>query len=221
MPRRKGTNYAKRRGKKRVYKPRYKRYRSIRTVNSPFPLTTRKKLYYYDELTLNSAGTVAYTSYGANCLFDTYLGTGGHQPMGFDQVMTLYNHYEVLGAKITVKFLPNGDQWYCGVAIDDDTAYTGALTTAMEQRGTKAKYMGVNATGPVIISKYYSQRKMFGKSARGTDNQKGTAAANPAEQAVFQIWQAGVASADPAACVILVELQFYAQFTELKTLAAS
>lgn len=216
---------SKRNGKKRMRKPRAKRTNrprySIATSNKPFPLVRHAKLKYFDELTLNSTGNVAYTSYGANCLFDTYLGTGGHQPMGFDQLMTIYNHYEVFGAKIIVKFLPNGDQFYCGVAIDDDTTYTGAVTTALEQRGTKGNYVGVNATRPTTVVQYYSQRKMFGKHARGTDNQKGTVAVNPYEQGVFHVWQAGVAGADPAACVIQVEMQFYAMFSELKTLAAS
>lgn len=213
--------YAKKRVRKPFRKAGRRRYKRFTTPNMPFPLLRRAKLRYFDELTINSSGNVAFVSYGANCLYDPYLSTGGHQPMGFDQLMTLYNHYEVYGAKITVKFLPNGDQFYCGVAIDDDTNYTGATTTALEQRGTKGNYMGVNATRPVVITQYYSQKKMFGKRARGTDNQKGTIAANPAEQGVFNVWQSGVGGADPAPCVILVEIQYYAMFSELKTLVAS
>lgn len=218
MPR-KRTNAKPRKFKRRRYRRR--RNPGFTTVNRPFPLIRFAKLRIFDEILINPTGSIGYTSYGANCLYDTFLGTGGHQPMGFDQLMALYNHYEVYGAKVTVRFLPNGEQYYCGVAIDDDTTFTGTPTTGMEQRGSSMKYMAVTAIKPVIITKHYSQKKMFGMTARGTDNQKGTASANPSERGVFQIWTSGVAGADPGALTVLVEVEYFAKFSELKTLPAS
>ena len=38
-----------------------------------------------------------------DCADPNHTGVG-HQPLYFDQLMTIYNHYIVIGAKITVKF---------------------------------------------------------------------------------------------------------------------
>lgn len=187
--------------------------------NAPFERIRMARLRYYEEVTINpTSGTVAAVPYGANCMWDVLLSTGGHQPMGFDQLMALYDHYEVYGARITVRFIPNGDQYYCGVYLDDDTSAPGGITQIMEQRGTKMGVLTVTSSRPTIVTKNYSQIKTYGKPARGSDNQRGTAAANPTEQTVFQVWMAGVGGADPAACTVLVEIEYFAKFSELKTL---
>lgn len=214
--RRRKSNYPSR-------KPRVGRsYLNRRYTNSPFPLIRYAKLQYFEELSINPSGTAASVGYRANGMFDPLVSTGGHQPMGFDQLMAIYDHFEVFGSKITVRFLPNGEQYYCGIYLDDDsTSVPVNPTQLMEQRGNSMSTLSVTSIKPTIISKKYSQRRTFGKSVRGADSQKGTAAADPTEQANFEVWCCGVAGADPGPVTVLVKIEYFAKFSELRTLSQS
>ena len=70
-----------------------------------FPDTLQTTLRYQETLSLSSSsGALFGYVYNLNGLYDpNHTGTG-HQPLYFDQLMTIYNHYIVIGAKITVKF---------------------------------------------------------------------------------------------------------------------
>jgi len=71
---------------------------------SGFPKSKVVTMRYADsgEITLNSTpGALSYQKYRANSIYDPDFTGGGHQPMGYDQWNQNYNHYVVLGAKIT------------------------------------------------------------------------------------------------------------------------
>lgn len=86
------------------YKKRAKRYRrKTRARKAPMPNTFYTKLRYTESLSRNiSVGSANTYIYQANNLFDPDFTGTGHQPRGFDQFMLLYNHYTVVGAKITL-----------------------------------------------------------------------------------------------------------------------
>lgn len=61
--------------------------------------------------------------FSANGLFDTDITGVGHQPSGFDQLMTFYDHYTVTHAKITVT-AQNSDATLSqlfGIYVQDNT----------------------------------------------------------------------------------------------------
>ena len=59
--------------------------------------------------------------FGTNCLFDPWLTVGGHQPLYFDQVAAIYQHYTVMKARMKVTIVPNTvDAYVSGILIDDD-----------------------------------------------------------------------------------------------------
>ena len=47
---------------------------------------------------------VQYYAFGVNCLYDPYLALGGGQPLYFDQLSAIYNHYTVMRSRIKVTF---------------------------------------------------------------------------------------------------------------------
>ena len=50
-----------------------------------------RRLKYCQEVSLNpTVGAVASADFAANGLYDPYLSGVGHQPMGFDQLMTFF-----------------------------------------------------------------------------------------------------------------------------------
>jgi len=69
-----------------------------------FPASITKKLRYSTTFA-GSSMTGAITStyvFRANDLFDPDFTSTGHQPMGFDQLMSWYNHFTVRSARMTV-----------------------------------------------------------------------------------------------------------------------
>jgi len=77
-----------------------------------FPNRLRVKLPYYDSDNKNvnavANGSCNWT-YRANGMFDPLLagpvGSTGHQPMGFDQLASIYHGYTVKGCKLSIQLL--------------------------------------------------------------------------------------------------------------------
>lgn len=116
-------NYGKKRagGKKMV---RYNKKRAPRVYRDPFPLQVRRRLTYAFRTTITPPVTsvggfsIAQQTFQLNSCYDpdkTVPNTGltgvslkssriNHQPMGFDQLMTLYRKYLVTYARVNVNF---------------------------------------------------------------------------------------------------------------------
>ena len=63
------------------------------------------KMRYVEEFELNPGlGSVASYVFRANGLYDPNYTGAGHQPYGFDQWMTYYNQFTVLGSKMKAIF---------------------------------------------------------------------------------------------------------------------
>lgn len=95
--------YSMRKGARRRYRAiRYKR-KLMNLTQQVIPIIGFKKLRYHDTMALNLINTFqAQKKYSLNGLYDPDITGIGHQPLGFDQMMGLYNKYCVLGAKVTI-----------------------------------------------------------------------------------------------------------------------
>lgn len=119
MPQKKYNKNMKRKrpAKKRNYGKKYKRVAKV--YRDPFPLQVRRRLTYAFRNTIQppntSAGgfSIASQIFQLNSLHDPdksvgvgVLGTSryNHQPMGYDQIMTLYQNYLVSYARVNVSF---------------------------------------------------------------------------------------------------------------------
>lgn len=103
-----------------------------------------------------ATGNVAYHQFNAASVFDPDISGTGHQPMGFDQIMPLYNQFRVLHCSLTCTFaidasidpdvIPNGIA-VVGIKLADNS---GSLNTKLahliENRRCKYKYLNY-ATG--------------------------------------------------------------------------
>lgn len=212
--------------KKRTYRRKYPMSRA------PVPATKAVYMKYSDIVTINpTAGVLGINIFSCNGLFDPDITGAGHQPMGFDQWMSFYEHYTVLGSKITAIFTPNSatvgtGQMICGIYTDSNTTSTSTITTMVEQPGTRFGFVPLaGAAPPIRITKTFSSRKFFGKprgSLIAANTYKGTDAANPTEGAFFHVFcGASDATSDPGAVFVQVLITYYAILTERQTLAAS
>lgn len=214
MPRR----YAGKRKRFIILKRRRKRRRRgknlIRT-RAPLPTKFATKMRYNQSVVLSptAASTPALHVFRANSLYDPDYTGIGHQPRGFDQLMALYDHFVVVGAKITVTFIGqnnNNSNFICGISLAADNPILGSRNDYMEYPNTSHAIVTNTAatTGKRTISKVFSN-KFLGRSKPLSDSQlKGSAAGNPEELAYFHVWAAknDGAVADPTVeCEIVID----------------
>lgn len=169
-------------------------YNSVRITR---PITSRKmlvRLRYCDQIVLDPGlASSAIYQFKANGMFDPDFTGTGHQPMGFDQWMTFYDHFTVVGSKITVKAVNNTTSAYTLlVALSDDTALSNPTTLAgfQERSGSRWTTLGPNTgnKGVAQVTSKFSAKKFFGtKFVVGESSYKGTSGSDPNELAMYHI----------------------------------
>lgn len=177
--------------KKRVYRKK-RRYKKKATFNRKLlgnSLATT--LVYNDQYVLDAgaAPAVAVHVLRASGLFDPDVTGAGHQPRGFDQIMLLYDHYVVVGSKITVKIPSDNSTHIVGIALRDDNPPDTTLINYQEARNVKSVMMSPDAGGTKVITYGYSAKKFLGRSHPLSDPQlKGTHTSDPLENGFFHIF---------------------------------
>lgn len=206
--------------------------RGVVVPASTIPRKQTRKLVYSDVFARDAgSGVAASYFYSCNSLFDPDRTGVGHQPMGFDQLMEFYDHYTVIGAKLTLKALsqsttlPGANQVITVKLRDSTTGPPAAVTTAIEQGECTYGLLGSadGASAQLTLQKGVNPVKFLGRAGPLTDSQlKGSSGSNPLEECFFQIsLQALGAGDDPPAVDFLVTIEYTAIFTEPKPLIGS
>lgn len=161
-----------------------------------FPASITKRLRYSTSFQVTaSAGAIGSIQvFRANDLFDPdYSGTG-HQPMGFDQMMTWYNHFTVLRSKLVViaKNLGTNSPTVC-LRVDGDFAPITVIDRIVEVGGCviesleATKQYGANKS--LSITADIMKLQNVRRSAISSDpSLQGSAAASPVECTYFHVY---------------------------------
>ena len=184
------------------------------------------KLRYsqYGTLTNPGTGALVYQKFIANGIYDPDLTGTGHQPMGYDQMVLQYNHYIVLGSKITVQIIPpqdsSGYACVCGIYLSDDTTlpYTNYTGFIESQKGTYKLMNGATTREQSITSKFSAKGFFAVTDVKDNVDRFGqTVGDNPSEQAIFNLWyQAMDGGAGPTNLLYLATIEYIVQFSEPK-----
>lgn len=196
-----------------------------RVGTDPFPPTYLARLTYVArfKVTPTVADTLTYHLFSCNGMFDPDITGSGHQPLGFDQLMALYNNYEVLGSKITVdaQLEPGAtvtqSNVVVGIHVNDDTSIHGNSLDALLENGKTTYRQLTDQQMKTRMVYKWSEKKSLGAKIRGNSEVKGTAAVNPSEQQYYAIYTQANDSAvvgDPVQ--MTVRLTYFAKFTERK-----
>ncbi len=123
MPKRKRKGQGGRANKRRRKRGKMVRYTRPGNQGLPLGKTFKTKLRYVTQLELGS-GTNDFAShhfYRANSAFDPDLTGTGHQPMGYDQLALFYDHYTIIGSKITCNYhnVGGSNPIVCGIRLRD------------------------------------------------------------------------------------------------------
>ena len=197
-----------------------------RTSWAPLPKSKKFNFRYVTQVTINPGIAVSGRhAFAANGLFDPDVTGAGHQPYGFDQMMALYNHYTVIGAKIKVTGENSqSDVKICGIQLTPDNLAVPSVQDIMERPGQTWKFIGEQqgGTSAINIAKGFSARKFFGKrNIVGSADYRGDAASNPNELAFFLVWMGPQDGSDLAGQIFTVEISYFAVLTEPKLLPSS
>lgn len=184
------------------------------TARGPLNVKQRATFVYAENVALNPAGAPANYVFSCNGLYDPNITGTGHQPRGFDQLMALYDHYVVIGARITVMYSnqDGSNAQFVTVRVLDTATPTATTKNVMENRYVKAACADVatggNPSGSLDLS--INPNKFLGRSKPLSDpDVKGSAAANPVEQCYFHISTFATDSlTDPGAMDVFVRIEY-------------
>jgi len=191
-----------------------------------FPKKMQMNMKYLENTVITSTtGNFAAYNWSCNGLYDPNITGTGHQPMYFDQMTALYNHYCVIGSKITVNFLPNASNVgliAVGVFVNDNAGITPTTYLGCgEQTLATTKYISYNASKPVVIQKKWAAKKYFGGSVLANTELQGDASLNPTEQSYYSVYVQSLDLASTIAVSVNVKMEFIVMWKELKDLAQS
>lgn len=194
MPYRKRTT-KKRYGKRKFYRRKRRYVRKAKrgaSAYSGYMLGRSQKatlLYHHAGAIKPATDSTACYLFRANSTYDPDFTGVGHQPRGFDQFMTMFDHCTVIGSKITIK-LHNGDAVGPGVvatlSLRDDSVCPDP-TTQLETPGVQKAILGVQGSGrdTGTLIQTFSAKKFFRRKPLSDPNLACSAIANPSEQAFY------------------------------------
>ncbi len=185
-------------------------------------------------LTAPVSGNVVTYFFSANGMFDPNITGTGHQPIGFDQQMLLYEQATVVRSSIEVVFnIGPGLTVMCGVALFPDVSAVtdpqdlyenGLIKVIPITSGSNTfqnQYMRTTVRLDCDVAKYFGRPTQ--QSLLNDDNLYTTAAANPVEQVYYGIvaWQINQDGTTTTTVGFQVLLSYDAIFWEPRKLASS
>lgn len=196
-------------------------YSTVPRWGFPTRLAMRHK---YAELTVltSTAGSLATYVFNANGMYDPNTTSTGHQPMYFDELAAIYNHYTVVSSfiKLTVTTgSSNNNAAQVVLALDDDSTATGNINYAAESNRSVVKTLATAQNTALVLTSRFDSR-VFGPNPLDNDQLQGSSAANPTE-AMHWIVSINSLNGGTTACNIGCEIWYNAVWDELKTNAGS
>lgn len=216
------TTVAKR---QRTYKRKSRRAPNyVRLGKQPIPKILFNTLKYCEAVTIstNLSGLGSYL-FTCNGLYDPNTSGTGHQPLYYDQLIALYDHWTVYKSKITIKWQPSDTFSYKGIAfIDDDTAINvTAGYVANERTGAKNVLVPKDGGGEYITTAYWNAEATFGPNYMANDNLQGYGASNPVELSYFCAYVDGSLGGGSAGVNAWVEIEYQVVWDEWKSIDGS
>lgn len=198
-------------------------------LSKSYPIGKSFKFHtkYVEFLSVDAAASVVGNYvFSMNGLYDpNYTGTG-HQPLGYDQVMPLYDHYTVIGSRARVTFNNSSTstpQVVC-IALRDNTTTIGNMDQIIENGMCRWTNVGSAGSGQECktLTLNCSPSKFFGTNVMVGDKYKGSVSSNPTDQVYLHISTIGSNQAvNPNPVYFTIEIEYVAVLTEPKSLSLS
>jgi len=176
-------------------------------------------------LAAGAAATISTVTFSCNDLFDPNVTGTGHQPMYFDQLTTLYNHFTVTASRCTFKIISSiSNQPPCvGCLWIDDNSTTTA--TRLEYVGEAARagplrVFGQNENASTNFYAKWNARAAFPGNPLGNNLLQGTGGASPNELQYYK-FSYYVIDGTASTLYYTVTIDYDVVWSELKEVTAS
>lgn len=226
MPRRSNTSKFIKTLKGSLFKKK-KRRRQINTSALPLGQKFLFKTRYFDNVELDptTGGIPSEYVFRLNSLYDPDYTNIGHQPMGFDQIMPMYNHYTVIGIKATIIWSnhdPNYNQIVVAQVRDVGFANTN-IPEIIENGNVNWSIIAPKQGGPTVKKMVLniSPSKFFGKQVTKDLIYAGDVTNNPSEQLYLHLVGGPMDTVDASPIHISILLEYTSMLTEPKQLGQS
>lgn len=194
--------------------------RSLTRTNGPgfgrsYPMPQVYKYYArYVEASLDInpgvGGVPASHVFSLNGLYDPNITGVGHQPLGFDQLMPMYDHYCVIGAKVrfTASNLDPVTPQNLIMQVKDTSVVSTATSNIIENGMCRFAVLGpLTSNSTKTLSLSVGMNKFFGKNVLDEDAYRGSVITNPNEQCFLHLQVDPLAGVDtqPIRGTLLIE----------------
>lgn len=163
-------------------------------------------------------------SYGVNCLYDPVLAIGGAQPLYFDQLAAIYNHYTVLSSRIKVTIIPNRTEGFvAGILIDDDGTPSVTTLDSITQQPSAVWSTSHRDVAAMKLYKSWDAKSVFGPNPMDNDKLQGDVASNPSEIQAFTLFARPIdgTTVNQTVYEYMAEIEFDTVWNELKSMTGS
>ncbi len=187
----------------------------------PIAQQSYRTFTYVDQSNISIASGVGFYQFRCNGLFDPNATGGGSQPMYFDQIMALYNHYTVLSSKITVSFSDRFDRIFIiTLYVDDDTTIDSNAIQSAARPGAKSVMTLLNDDRRETLTMKWDARSTFGGNPQSKAELTGTSGTNPSEQSYFTVAIKDLQLNDNN-LTMYTKIEYYVVLDEFKTVNPS
>lgn len=162
----------------------------------------------------------------ANSLYDFDLTGVGSQPTGFDELMTMYDRYTVIGVKLQVTFMNMSASNCCRVGCSLLESPTALTDPRQYIENGSTKFMDLSPLGSskdrCTLTQSVSIKKFFNSKSMTSDDQlSGSSASNPSKVCYWHTWGANDQGTDSEQIYMSVKAQFISLYSDPKSLAIS
>ena len=193
-----------------------------RSMPTLMPAKYQAKLRYSTTFTLtpSAANIVSQRVFSANGMYDPDVTGVGHQPRGFDQIMSLYSHYTVTKCEMRCMFdasQPHDGAYIIGIYEDQLQASNTDPEDIME-KSKMVSYMNSTALGrnTVKFTSYPNRRLGYNNPGNLQGPYKGSSSTNPSDQIFlkpFTFWPSNQHTIQDVTVVAVID--YTAVFSEL------
>lgn len=226
--------FRRKRTTKRTYKRRPRRQRKAvmgRNISgSGFNKQQLVRFKYCSNVEIDpAAGAIGVHFFRANSTFDPDSTGVGHQPYHWDQWTSMYDHYVVIGSKITARFISRINDtsvplanMVCGIRLEDNGSLGSTNPETECERDSRYRFLSHGRH--TQVKSFYSPKKFFGIKDIGDNvNRLGASTtANPTEDVYFACWAAAPNALDnPTMIDCHVMIEYIVMLTERKDAVGS
>lgn len=163
-------------------------------------------------------GSPAWQVFNLSSLFDPDTTGTGHQPIGFDQLIPMYDHYTVHHAEVRLIFTST-DVTYpqmAVIALEDEATTSTQFATVVENGRCSYDVVGPRGGSQQVVelTMDIDHSLFFGRNVLSGDKYMGTATTSPLEACFLHVGVSGVAALNTGGCFVSAEIIYHARLSE-------